>query len=84
MAQAFGRVDGALVAGTVDGSAAESAGITRGSTITAFNGSAITSAAQLSKAVAAIDAGKSVTVSWTDASGTSHTSTVTLKAGPIG
>ncbi|WP_332664211.1 S1C family serine protease [Aeromicrobium sp.] len=85
MAQsAYGQSDGALVAGTVDGSAAESAGITRGSTITEFNGSRITTAAQLSKAVAAVDAGKSVSVSWTDTSGTSHTATVTLKEGPIG
>lgn len=84
MAQAFGRSDGALVAGTVDGSPAESAGITRGSTITAFNGSSITSASQLSNAVAAVDAGKSVDVSWTDASGTSHTATVKLTTGPIG
>lgn len=85
MAQSVpGEANGALVAGTVEGSAARSAGITRGSTITAFNGSPITSAAQLSKAVAAVDAGKSVTVSWTDPSGASHTSTVTLKTGPIG
>ena len=84
MAQSYGESDGALVAGTVDGSAAASAGITRGSTITAFNGSAISSAAQLSKAVAAVDAGKSANVSWTDSSGASHTATVTLKAGPIG
>ena len=84
MAQAFGQADGALVAGTVDGSAAQSAGITRGSTITAFNGSSISSGAELSRAVAAVDAGKSVTVSWIDSSGTSHTATVILKAGPIG
>jgi S1-C subfamily serine protease len=85
MAQSVGgAADGALVAGTVDGSAAQAAGITRGSTITAFNGSSITSATQLSRAVAAVDAGKSVNVSWTDTSGTSHTATVTLKAGPIG
>lgn len=85
MAQsAYGQSDGALVAGTVDGSAARSAGITRGSTITEFNGSRITTAAQLSKAVAAVDAGKSVSVSWTDTSGTSHTATVTLNEGPIG
>lgn len=85
MAQsAYGESNGALVAGTVNGSAAEAAGITRGSTITAFNGSAISSAAQLSKAVAEVDAGKSVDVSWTDLSGTSHTATVTLQAGPIG
>jgi S1-C subfamily serine protease len=81
---AYGQSSGALVTGTVDGSAAESAGITRGSTVTAFNGSAISSAAQLSKAVAAVDAGKTVNVSWTDSSGATHTATVTLKAGPIG
>jgi S1-C subfamily serine protease len=81
---AYGESNGALVAGTVDGSAAESAGITRGSTVTAFNGTAISSAAQLSKAVAAVDAGKPVNVSWTDSSGATHTATVTLKAGPIG
>jgi len=80
----YGEPAGALVAGTVDDSPAESAGITRGSTITAFNGSAISSAAQLSNAVAAVDAGKTVNVSWTDSSGTSHTATVTLKTGPIG
>ncbi|VXB20200.1 S1C family serine protease [Aeromicrobium sp. 9AM] len=84
MAQSLGESDGALVAGTVSGSAARSAGITRGSTITSFNGSTITSAAQLPKAVAGVAAGKSVDVSWTDASGASHTATVTLKAGPIG
>lgn len=84
MAQSFGGSDGALVAGTIGGSPAESAGITRGSTITAFNGAAISSGAQLSKAVAAVDAGKSVTVSWTDSTGASHAATVTLEAGPIG
>jgi S1-C subfamily serine protease len=84
MAQSLGESDGALVAGTVSGSAARSAGISRGSTITSFNGSTITSAAQLPKAVAGVAAGKSVDVSWTDASGASHTATVTLKAGPIG
>jgi S1-C subfamily serine protease len=85
MAQsAYGASDGALVGGIVQGSAAESARISAGSTITAFNGAQITSAAQLSAAVAAVDAGKSVNVSWTDSSGTSHTATVTLKAGPIG
>ena len=81
---AYGQSSGALVAGTVDGSAAESAGISRGSTVTAFNGTAISSAAQLSKAVATVDAGKAVNVSWTDSSGATHTATVTLKAGPIG
>lgn len=84
MAQSFGQSDAALVAGTVHGSPAESAGITRGSTITAFNGTPITSASQLSNAVAAFDAGKSVSVSWNDAAGASHTAKVTLKAGPIG
>ncbi|WP_162255468.1 S1C family serine protease [Aeromicrobium sp. Root236] len=85
MAQsAYGQSDGALVAGTVEGSAARAAGITRGSTITQFNGSSISTAAELSDAVSRVDAGKTATVSWTDSAGTSHTATVTLKAGPIG
>lgn len=85
MAQsAPGEAGRALVAGTVDGSPAESAGITQGSAITAFDGSSITSAAQLAEAVAALDAGESVNVAWTDPSGTAHTATVRLVAGPIG
>lgn len=84
MTPALGESNGALVAGTLDGSPARSAGITQGSMITAFNGSPITSAAQLSEAVAALDPGKSVNVSWTDASGASHAATVTLTTGPIG
>ncbi|KQV73677.1 hypothetical protein ASC61_00845 [Aeromicrobium sp. Root344] len=81
---AYQQGGGAVVAGTVADSPARAAGITQGSTITQFNGSSISSAADLSAAVAAVDAGKTATVSWTDAAGTSHTATVTLIAGPIG
>jgi S1-C subfamily serine protease len=77
-------VGDALVAGIVEGSPAESAGITAGSTITAFDGTRITSADQLPTVVAGHDAGQSVDVAWTDGSGTSHTATVTLTAGPVG
>jgi S1-C subfamily serine protease len=83
MAASAGPV-GTLVAGAVDGAPAESAGISDGSRITALNGSPVSSAAQLSEAVAIVDPGTSVSVSWTDPSGMSHTATVTLAAGPIG
>jgi S1-C subfamily serine protease len=84
MAQAaYGGSDGAMVAGIVAGSPAQSAGITAGSTITAFHGSQITSAEELSNAVGALKPGQSVSVSWTDASGSDHTATVTLATGPI-
>jgi S1-C subfamily serine protease len=80
----LGGTSGALVAGVVQDSPAERAGIDAGSTITAFNESRIGSAEELSSAVAALDPGDSARVSWTDSSGTSHTSAMTLTEGPIG
>jgi S1-C subfamily serine protease len=62
---------------------AQSAGISDGSRITSLNGSPVSSAAQLSEAVAAVDPG-TVSVSWTDPSGADHTASVTLAEGPIG
>lgn len=72
---------GVAVAGVVEGSAAASAGLTAGSTITAFDGSSVSSAEGLASAVADHAAGDSVSVTWTDSAGTSHTATVTLQSG---
>ena len=77
-------VTGALVAGVVNDSPAEAAGMTAGSTITSLNGAAVTSADALSTAVAELAVGNRVTVAWTDTSGQAHTSTITLGEGPIG
>ncbi len=73
---------GALVAGVVDGTPAAAAGITAGSTITALDGTALTSATDLTAALDALDPGDTVTVTWTDASGGSHTADVVLVEGP--
>ena len=72
---------GVLVAGVVDGSAAEAAGLTAGSTITALDGSSVTSAEGLASAVSEHAAGDQVSVTWTDVDGTAHTATVTLRSG---
>jgi S1-C subfamily serine protease len=66
----------------VSGSAAEKAGITAGSTITAVGGTAISSSTDLTTALANHDPGDRVSVTWTDASGAGHTVTVTLGSGP--
>lgn len=77
-------VTGALVAGVVEDSPAAEAGLTAGSTITSFDGTAVTSADALSTAVAGHEVGDRVTVAWTDTSGGAHTETITLGTGPIG
>lgn len=77
-------VPGVLIAGVVEGSAAQRAGLAAGDTITALDGAAVTSAEQLSSVIAAADVGAQMSVTWTDASGTARSTTVTLGAGPVG
>jgi S1-C subfamily serine protease len=64
------------------GSAAANAGITVGSTITALNGTSISTNAALRNAIVQHDPGSSVSVTWTDGAGHSHTAQVTLGTGP--
>jgi S1-C subfamily serine protease len=64
------------------GSAAANAGITIGSTITALNGTSISTNAALRNAIVQHDPGSSVSVTWSDTSGHSHTAQVTLGTGP--
>jgi len=73
---------GALVAGVLDGTPAAGAGLTAGSTLTALDGAAITSADDLTAALAAHDPGDAVTVTWTDASGQERSADVVLVEGP--
>lgn len=73
---------GVPVAGTVEGSAAAGAGLVAGDTITALDGTAVTSADALTQAIRAHGVGDRVEVSWTDASGAAHSATVVLGAGP--
>ncbi|MCU1405812.1 MAG: hypothetical protein JWQ43_2115 [Glaciihabitans sp.] len=73
---------GVPVGGVIAGTPAETAGLAAGDIITAIDGTNVSSADALSAAVATHDVGDSVTVTYTNAAGTSQTVTVTLMAGP--
>jgi len=73
---------GVTIAGTVSGSAAANAGITEGDTITAIGGQSVSTAEEVAHILVKYHPGDSISVSWTDTSGQSHTSTVTLSGGP--
>jgi S1-C subfamily serine protease len=73
---------GAPIAGVVTGSAAAKAGLQAGDTITAVNGTTISSPSALSTAMANSKPGQQVTVTWVDAAGQSHSATLTLGTGP--
>jgi len=72
------------VAGVVDDSGAEAAGITAGSTITSLDGTTVSTLDDLTTILDKHDPGDKVRVTWTDSSGASHTATVTLGKGPVG
>jgi S1-C subfamily serine protease len=73
---------GAYIAAVVPGSSAANAGIAAGDTITGFNGDTITSATALTQAKDNLQPGARVSITWVDASGNSHTATITLTSGP--
>jgi S1-C subfamily serine protease len=73
---------GATVVSVVSGSPAAAAGLNGGDTITAVNGSTVTSAQSLTALLGAWHPGDRVTLSWNDANGQSHHATVTLEQGP--
>ncbi len=75
---------GVTVTGVVAGSAAQTAGLAAGDTITAVDGTAITSAEKLSSLIAAHAVGDQLHIEWVDSSGTMNRTTVPLGAGPVG
>ncbi|HWD61597.1 MAG TPA: trypsin-like peptidase domain-containing protein [Humibacter sp.] len=75
-------VSGAQIAQVIDGTAAASAGLEAGDTITAVNGTAISSSDGLTATLAQLKPGSSASISYTDATGASNTVTVTLGSGP--
>jgi S1-C subfamily serine protease len=75
---------GVVLAGVVDGAAADKAGLTAGDTITKVDGQRIRSADDLRSALAPHSPGDTVSVTWTDASGSSSTADITLGEGPVG
>lgn len=74
---------GATISGVVAGTPAASAGLAAGDTITAVDGTSVTSADGLSTALGAHKAGDRVTITWVSGTtGATHHATVTLIAGP--
>jgi len=73
---------GALVIGVAGGSPAELAGVGRYSVITNVAGTPITSTTDLGNALHAHQPGDQVDLTWLDASGASHTASISLTTGP--
>jgi S1-C subfamily serine protease len=73
---------GADVAQVVSGGPAANAGLAVGDVITSVNDTRVSSASDLTSAMASLKAGDQVHVTWTDANGQSHTATATLASGP--
>jgi S1-C subfamily serine protease len=69
------------VSGVQSNSAAAVAGLVAGDSIVSINGHAISSVTDLNDAMAATHVGDKITVGWQDASGQSHSATVTLTTG---
>ena len=76
------QAEGAVVAGVYENTPAAEAGLTVGDTITQISSTQITDGTALSSAIAEHKPGDTVSLSWTDADGQSHTSEVTLTEGP--
>ncbi|RFA15100.1 hypothetical protein B7R22_07140 [Subtercola boreus] len=77
-----GTVAGATVAGVIDGTPAATAGLTAGDVITAVDGTSVASESALTSTLKTYKVGDTVTLTYTDAAGTSQTVTATLIAGP--
>ena len=73
---------GGLIQGVTSDGAAAAAGLTQGDVITAVDGHAITTPAAVSSALASKHPGDQIAVAYTDQTGASQTTTVTLASGP--
>jgi len=73
---------GATISGVVDGSPAAQAGLQAGDTVTAVGGTTVDSADALSSALAKHNSGDQVRITWVDSTGSTHSATITLVAGP--
>jgi S1-C subfamily serine protease len=75
--------NGVSIEGVISGSPAENAGLTGGDTITDVDGTPTNSYVQLQNAIRAHKPGNSVTVTYIDANGATHTVSVTLSGIPL-
>lgn len=69
---------GARVAGVVDGGVADDAGLSAGSTITRIDGIDVVSSEALVTALGRFDPGDTVSVTWIDAAGATHSTSLAL------
>jgi len=76
------QTNGAVVDSALAGSPGAQAGLTQGDVITSLDGSAVNTSSDLTNLLESHHPGDSVTLGWTDPSGVTHTSTVTLTTGP--
>jgi len=72
----------AEIADVVSGSAAEAAGLVVGDIITSLNGNTVSSSAGVRKIVLSLVPGTTVSIGWTDTTGTPQTGTITPTSGP--
>jgi S1-C subfamily serine protease len=80
----FTGAGGPVVLGVVEGSPAESAGLTRGDAITSVAGTTIDDATALTSVLDRYHPGDQVKVGWTGLDGQSHSASVKLATGPVG
>jgi S1-C subfamily serine protease len=73
---------GVSIANVVSGSPAANAGLTGGDSITAIGGQSVSSAEDVAHALVKYHPGNSISISWVDQNGQSHTTTLTLANGP--
>ena len=76
--------DGVSVARVIPNSAASKAGLVAGDVITGIGGAAVTDNTSLRDLIAPHHPGDTVSLTWTDVRGTSHTHDVTFGSGPVG
>jgi S1-C subfamily serine protease len=73
---------GVTIAGVVSGSPAANAGLAAGDEITALDGQQVTTAEDVAHVLVPYHPGDSISVTWVDQTGQSHTETLTLTTGP--
>ena len=77
-----GSTAGVTIAGALSGSPAANAGLAEGDVITAVGGQSVSADSDISQILVKYHPGDSISITWVDASGQSHTSNVTLANGP--
>jgi S1-C subfamily serine protease len=77
-----GTTPGVAIAGSLPGSPAANAGLTEGDAVTAIGGRPVSTAEDIAKALVPHHPGNSISISWLDLYGQSHTATVVLASGP--